>query len=151
MNSSTELYEIETAALLKAGLTPIVCLGETLEEREKGATFQVVERQTRGGLQGVAVKGTADLVIAYEPVWAIGTGQTATPMQAEEVHRFLRSLLAQVFSREIAGAMRILYGGSVKPDNVTDLMAMENVDGGLVGGASLDFKSFAQLLRGAVR
>jgi triosephosphate isomerase len=139
----------KAAALIKAGLIPIVCLGETLAERQGGVTFPVVERQTREGLKGLAVRDPARLVIAYEPVWAIGTGQTATPRQAQEVQAFIRKLLGEVLSPAMAQGVRILYGGSVKPENIAELMTMEDVDGGLVGGASLEVKSFSQLVRGA--
>jgi triosephosphate isomerase (TIM) len=141
----------KTAALMKEGLVPIVCLGETLAERQGGITFSVVERQTREGLKGLAVKAPTDLVIAYEPLWAIGTGQTATPQQVQEVQAFIRKLLEQIFSASLAGGIRILYGGSVKPENIAELMAMEDVDGALVGGASLEVKSFVQIVKGSVR
>jgi triosephosphate isomerase len=141
----------KTAALLKEGLVPIVCLGETLAERQGGITFSVVERQTREGLKGLAVKAPTDLVIAYEPVWAIGTGQTATRQQAQEVQAFIRKLVGQIFSPPLAGGLRILYGGSVKPENIAELMVMEDVDGALVGGASLEVNSFAQIVKGSLR
>lgn len=141
----------KTAALMKEGLVPIVCLGETLAERQGGMTFSVVERQTREGLKGLAVKAPTDLVIAYEPVWAIGTGQTATPQQAQEVQAFIRKLAGQIFSPPLAGGIRILYGGSVKPENIAELMVMEDVDGALVGGASLAVNSFAQIVKGSLR
>jgi len=140
----------KAAALIKEGLIPIVCLGETLADRQGGSTFAVVERQTREGLKGLGVKDAERLVIAYEPVWAIGTGQTATPNQAQEVQAFIRKLLADVFSSTMAQGIRILYGGSVKPENIGELMAMNDVDGALVGGASLDIKSFAKIVRGSV-
>jgi triosephosphate isomerase (TIM) len=139
----------KAAALMKEGLVPIVCVGETLGERQGRVTFQVVERQVREGLKGLPVTDPSRLVIAYEPVWAIGTGQTATPQQAQEVHAFIRKLLGEVFSPSPAQAIRILYGGSVKPENTAELMGMEDVDGALVGGASLDAKSFAQIIRNA--
>ena len=113
--------------------------------------FRSVERQTRKGLKDLDVKNPTDLVIAYEPVWAIGTGQTATPQQAQEIHAFIRKQLREFFSPVMAQGVRILYGGSVKPDNIADLMAMEDVDGALVGGASLEVKSFAAIVRGAGR
>ena len=141
----------KTAALLKEGLVPIVCLGETLAERQGGITFSVVERQTREGLKGLAVKAPTDLVIAYEPVWAIGTGQTATRQQAQEVQAFIRKLVGKIFSPPLAGGIHILYGGSVKPENIAELMVMEDVDGALVGGASLEVKSFAQIVKGSLR
>jgi len=140
----------KAAGAIKAGLVPILCLGETLTERQGGSTFAVVERQTREGLRGLAVKDPEKLVIAYEPVWAIGTGQTATPKQAQEVQSFIRNLVAQIFSPPLAQGIRILYGGSVKPENIGELMAMNDVDGALVGGASLEAKSFAQIVRGSI-
>ena len=140
----------KAAALIKEGLIPIICLGETLAERQSSSTFAVVERQTREGLKGLAVKDPERLVIAYEPVWAIGTGQTATPNQAQEVQAFIRKLLGEIFFSPMAQGIRILYGGSVKPENAGELMAMNDVDGALVGGASLDVKSFAKIVRGSI-
>ena len=132
-------------AVLAQGLTCIACVGETLAEREAGQTLAVLERQVRAGL---ARHLTAPrLVIAYEPVWAIGTGKTATPAQAQEVHAFIRGVAAKAANPEAAQAVRILYGGSVKPDNIATLMAQADVDGGLVGGASLDPASFAKIVR----
>ncbi|MBI5967952.1 MAG: triose-phosphate isomerase [Deltaproteobacteria bacterium] len=139
----------KAAALIKEGLIPIICMGETLSERQGRSTLSVVEKQTRDGLKGLADKDPENLVIAYEPVWAIGTGHTATPQQAQEVQAFIRQLLGEIFSSRIAQGMRILYGGSVKPENIADLMAMEDIDGALVGGASLDVQSFAQIIKGA--
>jgi len=141
----------KAAALVKEGLIPIICVGETLSERQGGSTLSVVEKQTREGLKGVAAKDPQNLVIAYEPVWAIGTGHTATQQQAQEVQAFIRELLGEIFSSRIAQGMRILYGGSVKPENIADLMAMEDIDGALVGGASLDIKSFFSIIRGAIK
>jgi len=137
----------KAAALIKEGLIPIICVGETLSERQGGSTFSIVERQTREGLKGLAAKDPENLVIAYEPVWAIGTGHTATPQQAQEVQAFIRQLLGEIFSSRIAQGMRILYGGSVKPENIADLMTMDDVDGALVGGASLDFQSFVRIIK----
>jgi triosephosphate isomerase len=148
-HETDESVNRKAAALLKEGLIPIVCVGETLAERKEKLTFRVVERQIRDGLKGLAVNDPLQLVIAYEPVWAIGTGQTATPQQAQEVQAFIRKLLGEVFSPPIARGMRILYGGSVKPDNTAELMAMEDVDGALVGGASLEVKSFGQIIQRA--
>jgi triosephosphate isomerase (TIM) len=132
-------------AVLAEGLTCIACIGESLAEREAGQTFAVLERQVKGGL--AAHLQSERLVIAYEPVWAIGTGRTATPEQAEEVHAFVRQLVTTLAGPPAAQALRILYGGSVKPDNIAALMAQRDVDGGLVGGASLDAASFAKLVR----
>ncbi|HEX7551338.1 MAG TPA: triose-phosphate isomerase [Candidatus Methylomirabilis sp.] len=132
-------------AVLTNGLNCIACVGETLAEREAGQTFAVLERQVRNGLTRHLT--SARLVIAYEPVWAIGTGKTATPVQAQEAHAFIRQVVAEAASPAAAQAVRILYGGSVKPDNIATLMAQPDVDGGLVGGASLDAASFAKIVR----
>ncbi len=139
------------AAVIKEGLIPIVCVGETLEERKAGATLSVIETQTRGALKGLKVSDPAALVIAYEPVWAIGTGQTATPEQAQEVQKFIRSLVANIFPAPMAEGVRILYGGSVKPGNIAELIGMEDIDGALVGGASLEVDSFARIIAGAAK
>jgi triosephosphate isomerase len=140
----------KAAALMKEALIPIICLGETLSERQGGSAFSVVERQTRQGLRSLVAQKPQDLVIAYEPVWAIGTGQTATPEQAQEMQAFIRKLVGEIFSSPMSQGIRILYGGSVKPESIADLMAMEDVDGALVGGASLDVKSFIQIVRGSL-
>jgi triosephosphate isomerase len=136
----------KVAAAAKAGLAPVVCVGETLEQREKDATMQVIERQVTGGLCELPAEAFGRLVIAYEPVWAIGTGRTATPQQAEEVHAYIRELLGKVTNPQTAAATRVLYGGSVKPDNIDELMACPNVDGALVGGASLKAKDFLRIV-----
>jgi triosephosphate isomerase (TIM) len=130
-----------------AGLIPILCIGEMLAEREGGNTFPVVERQLRRGLAKVPAASAGTLLVAYEPVWAIGTGKTATPEQAQEVHGFLRGILASLWEDAAAGAVRILYGGSVKPENISDLMARMDIDGGLVGGASLSPESFERIVK----
>jgi triosephosphate isomerase len=132
-------------AVLASGLTCIACLGETLQEREQGETLAVLDRQLRGGF--ARHLDSPRLVIAYEPVWAIGTGRTATPAQAQEAHAFLRQLVGRVAGPDVAAGIRILYGGSVKPDNIGALMAQPGVDGALVGGASLDPSSFAKIVR----
>ena len=132
---------------LRAGLIPIVCVGEKLEEREAGSTMTVIERQIRGGLAGIDPAGAARCVLAYEPVWAIGTGRTATPDQAQEVHAAIRALLATLTSPAVVGSLRILYGGSVKADNIDALMAQPDLDGALVGGASLDAVAFARIVQ----
>lgn len=131
-------------AVEAGGLTPIVCIGETLQEREHNQTFAVIERQMKTGLVGLAKP--AAVVIAYEPVWAIGTGKTATPDQAQEVHAFVRKQFAALYGDDAAQAVRILYGGSVKADNMTALMAQPDIDGGLVGGACLDADSFTKIV-----
>jgi triosephosphate isomerase len=135
----------KVAAVLAQGLTCIACVGETLAERDAGQTFAVLERQVRNGLARHLT--SPRLVVAYEPVWAIGTGKTATPAQAQEAHAFIRGVVAQAANPAAAQAVRVLYGGSVKPDNVAALMAQPDVDGGLVGGASLDAASFAKIVR----
>jgi triosephosphate isomerase (TIM) len=134
-------------AALEYGLTPIVCVGERLEEREDNRTVQVLEAQFYGGLAPLGADQFAKIVIAYEPVWAIGTGKTATPAMAAAAHRFIRAQVAGNFGDELADGIRILYGGSVKPDNVSKLMAEEEIDGALVGGASLDPESFAAVVK----
>jgi triosephosphate isomerase len=133
-------------AALEAKLTPIVCMGESLAEREANLTHSVLKRQFEGGLASLTAADFSRILLAYEPVWAIGTGKTATPEIAEDVHRYLRGLAAKHFSPEQASAVRILYGGSVKPDNIKGLMAQAEIDGALVGGASLDPKSFAAIV-----
>jgi len=135
----------KTRAALAAGLTPILCVGETLPEREGGKTFDVVGRQIAGGSKGIAAAMASRVIVAYEPVWAIGTGKTATPGQAQEVHAFLRGRLKEHWG-DAAASVRILYGGSVKPDNIASLMANEDIDGALVGGASLSPESFAKIV-----
>lgn len=137
----------KTHKALEAGLVPIVCVGETLEERESGKTAEVIKTQFNGSLDGVTEAQITSVVIAYEPVWAIGTGKVATPEQAEEVHADLRQLLKDRYTAEIAESVRILYGGSMKPGNAPDLLSKPNVDGGLIGGASLkpaDFLGIAK-------
>ncbi|MFB3883718.1 MAG: triose-phosphate isomerase [Thermodesulfobacteriota bacterium] len=132
---------------LDQGLKPIFCIGETLKEREEEKTFSVIEKQLEGGLRGIGEREVKHMVVAYEPVWAIGTGKTATPQQAEEVHRFIRGRLEKFYSREIAEGVRIQYGGSVTPENVKGLMEQENIDGALVGGASLKSETFSKIVR----
>jgi triosephosphate isomerase len=133
-------------ALHLHGLTPIVCVGETLEEREAGSTRDLVRGQVLGSLEGVSTENMLNTVIAYEPVWAIGTGKTATPDQAQEVHAFIRNLLIDLHGLEVALRVRIQYGGSVNPGNMADLMAQPDIDGALVGGASLEAASFAKIV-----
>jgi len=138
-------------AALTAQLRPIVCVGETLEERDGGTTLAVLDRQIREGLDGVTGEQLASMVLAYEPVWAIGTGRTATPQQAGEAHAHIRQRLRQWFGVDDAERCRILYGGSVKPDNIGSLIAEPDVDGALVGGASLDPRGFAEIIQTAAR
>jgi len=134
-------------AALAQSLKVIFCIGETLKEREEGKTFSVIERQVDGGLRGLGEREMKNMVIAYEPVWAIGTGKTATPEQAEEVHRFIRGRLEKLYSRGVSEEIRIQYGGSVTPENVQGLMNQPNIDGALVGGASLKAESFSKIVR----
>ena len=133
-------------AAIKHDLVPVFCVGETETEREANITFSVLDKQVTSGLQGIALEDLAKLIIAYEPVWAIGTGKTATTEQAQEVHQFLRSQLEKAYGSDFAGSVRILYGGSVKPANIAELMSMPDVDGGLVGGASLDAETFSNIV-----
>ena len=139
----------KTQAALAAGLTPIVCVGETLEEREAGRTTEVVRTQCEGSIGGLTEEQASQIVIAYEPVWAIGTGKVATPQQAEEVHSDLRSWLESRYNASLASAIRIQYGGSVKPDNAAELLSQPNIDGALVGGASLKADSFLGIIQAA--
>lgn len=137
----------KTKAALAAGLTPIVCIGEMLSDREAGNTEKVIEEQFKGSVGALTPEEFSRILIAYEPVWAIGTGRTATPEIAAAVHQFVRQCAAAQFSENHASALRILYGGSVKPDNIQGLMVQEELDGALVGGASLDPKSFASIVK----
>ncbi len=132
---------------LEHGITPVFCIGETLAEREAEQTLTVLEQQLRAGLAGVSLDDPMQLVIAYEPVWAIGTGKTATEAQAQEVHAFLRSTVGDLFEKNIAPGIRILHGGSVKPDNIDILMQQADIDGVLVGGAALQAESFARIIK----
>jgi triosephosphate isomerase len=134
-------------AAIAAGLIPVFCIGETESERESGKTFSVLDKQVKDGLKDRVVDELGTLVIAYEPVWAIGTGKTATSDQAQEAHQYIRSLVNDLFGAALADSVRILYGGSVKPANVAELMAMPDIDGALVGGASLDAESFSQIVK----
>jgi triosephosphate isomerase (TIM) len=136
----------KTQAGLAAGLTVIVCVGETLEQRDQGNAERVVSEQLAGGLSGLTASDLDRIIVAYEPVWAIGTGRTATPEQAQEMHAFIRRVFAERHSPEAAATLRILYGGSVKADNIAGLMKQPDIDGGLVGGASLNAESFAQIV-----
>ena len=145
-HETDETVNRKTLAALGAELTPIVCIGETLEEREAGQMLAVLDRQIKRGFDGVTGEQMASLVIAYEPVWAIGTGRNATPEQAGEAHAHIRSRLRQWFGGPAADACLVIYGGSVKPDNIGDLIALPDVDGALVGGASLDVRGFYEIV-----
>jgi triosephosphate isomerase len=142
-----DTVNLRLKAALEAGLKPICCVGEVLEERESGLTDDVLRRQCVRAFHAVSAKKAAHMVVAYEPVWAIGTGKTATPELAAEAHAVIRKEAAEIFGQEFAAALRILYGGSVKPENAASLMAQEEIDGALVGGASLDPKSFAAIVK----
>jgi triosephosphate isomerase len=137
-------------AALKNQLRPIFCVGESLAERESGATLKVVQTQVERGLEGVSKDLAATVVVAYEPVWAIGTGKVATTAQAQEVHAFIRGLLVKLFGEVVAQKVRILYGGSMKPSNAPELLAQKDIDGGLIGGAALEARSFVELVTAAV-
>ncbi|MFA5310973.1 MAG: triose-phosphate isomerase [Candidatus Omnitrophota bacterium] len=136
-------------AALSAGLTPIVCIGERLEERETGKTFDILNDHLSGALAGLLAEEVLKIVVAYEPVWAIGTGKTATPAQAQEVHKYIRDLLRKLYNQEVASEVRIQYGGSVKPENIAELMKQPDLDGALVGGASLKVESFSEIVKQA--
>jgi triosephosphate isomerase len=142
-----ETVRLKTGAVFKAGMVPVVCVGEVLDQREQGKTFEVVAGQIEGALNALSPMQAERLVIAYEPVWAIGTGRTATPAQAQEVHAFIRETIASLFNKGVEKRARILYGGSVKPSNIDELMAEPDVDGALVGGASLEVGSFKRLVQ----
>jgi len=147
---TNERVNRKVKAALAHGLKPIICVGEQLEEREAGRTETVIENHVTGGIAGLSACDMLASVIAYEPVWAIGTGKTATPAQAQEVHNFIRGLLTNAYSDEVASQICIQYGGSVKPENAAELMVQPDVDGALVGGASLGAESFAQIVKRAV-
>jgi triosephosphate isomerase (TIM) len=144
---TNETVNKKIAAAIDGGLIPIMCVGETLEEREAGKTMEVVKSQVTEGLKGFDEDYLDTLVIAYEPVWAIGTGKTATPQQAQEVHAMIRSLLESLYSESLASSRRVLYGGSVKPDNIEELMKEKDIDGGLIGGASLKSEGFVDIIK----
>jgi len=144
---SDEVVNRKTRAALDSTLKPIVCIGETLAERDGGKVEEVLGRQIRGSLAGLSAKELTEIVLAYEPVWAIGTGRTATPAQAQDAHAFIRKTLAQVWDAPTAEKIRIQYGGSVKPENAASLMGQPDIDGALVGGAALDPRAFAQIIK----
>jgi triosephosphate isomerase (TIM) len=143
---SDEAVNRKTKSALQAGLTVLLCIGETLAEREADRTFDVLRKQVSGGLTGIDKNRLSGVIIAYEPVWAIGTGKTATDNQAQEAHSFIRNLVAELYDRTAAEAIRILYGGSVKPENIKELMARPDIDGALVGGASLKAATFSSIV-----
>ncbi|MCX7865937.1 triose-phosphate isomerase [Limisphaera sp. VF-2] len=157
-HSERRTYYGETDALVArkaqaahaAAIKPIICVGETLEEREQGRTEAVLERQVRGSLAGLTKEQMLETIIAYEPVWAIGTGRNATPEQAQEAHAFIRRLLAELYDEGVARRVRIQYGGSVKPSNARELMSLPDVDGALVGGASLEVRSFSDIVKNSI-
>lgn len=147
---SDELISVKARAAHAATLKPIVCVGETLEQREAGQTEAVIEGQVRGSLAGLTAEQMEETVLAYEPVWAIGTGRTATSQQAQEVHAFIRGLLVSMFGEAVAKRVRIQYGGSVKAANARELMSQPDVDGALVGGASLEARSFTEIIKNSI-
>jgi triosephosphate isomerase len=151
MGETDEQITLKVGAALRHGLTPILCVGETAEERRQGLTFTTVEGQLRAGVAGLDAATLGRCVLAYEPVWAIGTGVNATPAQAAEVHGYLRGLLSELGSKDTAQAIRLLYGGSVKADNADALLAEQDIDGALVGGASLTAPGFIGIVRKAAR
>ncbi|MDH4069647.1 MAG: triose-phosphate isomerase [Ignavibacteria bacterium] len=146
-----KLISLKMKKALDHDLIPIFCVGETLEQRERGETETVITNQIRGGLEGVSTGEAARMILAYEPVWAIGTGKTATPQQAQDVHKVIRSLLADQFDSTLAASIPIQYGGSVKPENASDLLACDDIDGALVGGACLKAESFLGIVASANR
>ncbi len=150
-SETNETVNQKIKAVLAHGLIPIVCVGEMLAEREAGKTFQVLEDHVVNGLKGFSAQEAQKTVIAYEPVWAIGTGKTATPAQAQEAHKFIRGVLAKLYGNDTAASIRIQYGGSVKPENIEELMRQPDVDGALVGGASLKVDSFASIVKTAAK
>jgi len=143
---TNETVNKKIKASLKHGLTPIICVGENLKEREANNTFKVIQDHIQGGLADISAEDLVKTVIAYEPVWAIGTGKTATPDQAQEVHKYIRDLLSKMYGKETAESIRIQYGGSVKPENIAELIGKPDVDGALVGGASLKVDSFSAIV-----
>ncbi|UCB56643.1 MAG: triose-phosphate isomerase [Candidatus Omnitrophota bacterium] len=146
---TNETVNKKAKAVLSHKLTPIICIGERLEEREQNKTFEVLKDHIENGLKGITGEEAKKIIIAYEPVWAIGTGKTATPQQAQEAHSFIRGLLKELYDKETSEVIRIQYGGSVKPDNISELMAQPDLDGALVGGASLKLDSFVKIVEGS--
>jgi len=150
MGESNELINQKLTAAINSGLLPILCVGELLEEREANKTAEVVTEQITKGMAGISAEKASSVTIAYEPVWAIGTGLTATPAQAQETHQMIRQLTEQIYNADFAGQVRIQYGGSVKPDNAAELSAQPDIDGFLVGGASLKVDDFVAIIKAAV-
>lgn len=146
---SDEVINKKIKKALSSGLKPIFCIGETLEERESGVTNKVIEKQVRNGLTGISTEELKHIIVAYEPVWAIGTGKTATPEQAQEVHKFIRNLIKELYSANSAENLTIQYGGSVKADNAKSLLSQPDIDGALVGGACLKADSFFEIIKSA--
>ncbi|MFH1772721.1 MAG: triose-phosphate isomerase [Candidatus Omnitrophota bacterium] len=149
-HESDENVNKKIHAVLSSGVTPICCIGETLEERESNKTIEVIKRQLEGAFSGIDESGATKIVLAYEPVWAIGTGKTATPQQAQEVHAFIRKWLSQNYNHQISQEITIQYGGSVKPSNIKELIEQQDIDGALVGGASLEVSSFSEIVKNAL-
>jgi triosephosphate isomerase len=145
-NETDDMVNKKVLSAFNHDLIPIVCVGETLEQREQGITRELVERQTRAALDGLVIDAVKKIVIAYEPIWAIGTGKTASSQDANEVIGYIRNTIAAMFGKDVAEEVRIQYGGSMKPDNAADLMSMPEIDGGLVGGASLKAQDFAKIV-----
>jgi len=148
-SETNESINKKIGAVLKQGLTPIFCVGEVLSEREEGKTFEVLDDHIQNGLKDISGQDILNIVIAYEPVWAIGTGKTASPKQAQEAQKYIRDLLTKMYNKDVGNRIRIQYGGSVKPENITELMEQPDVDGALVGGASLTVESFAVIVKKA--
>ena len=146
-HETDETVNRKMISAFRHNLTPIVCVGETLDERERNVTFKIIEKQMKAGVKDLTEQEAKSLVIAYEPVWAIGTGKTATPAQAQEVHAYIRKLYSEMYGKKAGDEVGILYGGSVKPENCKELMTQPDIDGGLVGGASLDADSFTRIVK----
>lgn len=146
-SETNEMINKKIKAALRFDLNPILCVGENLDEREKGLTLDIIREQMEVCLKGIDENEILNLVIAYEPVWAIGTGKNATGEQAEEVHKFIRNLIGEIYNKDISDAIRIQYGGSVTPENIAELLAQPDIDGALVGGASLNLESFVQIVK----
>ena len=145
-----DIVNKKTKSALQSNLTPIVCIGETLQEREANRTEEVITTQVRGSLAGLSPKELVECVLAYEPVWAIGTGKTASPQQAQDVHALIRRLLKEIADEAVAQSVRIQYGGSMKPANAKELMSQPDIDGGLIGGAALEARSFVEIVQAAL-